>query len=231
MAKKDKRPEFITPPSRAKWPKLNEPDYGTDDYPDEAGSFKVSLVMDQKTSEKFLKKMQPAMDEAVSEAKKRFAKLKPALKKKLGDITINEPGIPIFDDDENETGEMEFRFKMKASGKNKKTGKKWTRVCPVFDTQRKAINLKKVDINGGSTLKVAFVAVPYFVEATGVCGITFYMNAVQVIDLSTFERDAASFGFGEEDGYTYEEAEDDGTFSDDDDADVEESDDAEDDDF
>ena len=109
----------------------------------------------------------------------------------------NLPWSPVYDDDGNETGEVEFKFKTKASFVSKE-GKTITKTINVVDAKKQP--LTDVQIWGGSVIKVAFQAVPYDVAAVGV-GLSLRMSAVQVLELSEGSGGGAASAFDEEDGY------------------------------
>lgn len=97
---------------------------------------------------------------------------------------------------ETKEGDTVFKFKTKSSYRTK-SGDIMNRVVPIYDSQGKPLP-KNVDIGHGSIVKVAFSIQPYYKTKT-IRGLTLYLNAVQVLEL--VERgDAASFGFGAEEG-------------------------------
>jgi hypothetical protein len=95
--------------------------------------------------------------------------------------------------------QIEFKFKCKAGGTTK-AGKPWARTVAIFDAKGKpAKNIK--EIWGGTEGKVSFTASPYFVAATGTVGLSLRLEAVQILKLvAGSSRDAAGYGFGEEEG-------------------------------
>lgn len=200
--KKDKAFKGTTPKGVFKFPKLIEPDYGTKDYPDPDGSYKVTLVLDQEAAQAFIKKLQPEFDKAVEAGREAFAKLPVANRKKLGDLKVADFYTEVYDKETEEpTGELEFKFKAKASGKTKE-GKAWKREVSIFDS--KGVPVKNLDsIWGGTIGKVSFSASPYFVAGQGTAGLSLRLEAVQIIKLSKGgSRSASDYGFGaEEDGY------------------------------
>ncbi|CAM5317244.1 hypothetical protein ATER59S_00961 [Aquamicrobium terrae] len=126
---------------------------------------------------------------------------------KLGSCSVksNDLFTVLYDQvTEEPTGEVEFKFKMKASGELKEgpgAGQKWTRKPDLFDGKGRKIG-KGVDIWGGSEGKVAFSVRDYFVAGTAAAGLILMLNGVQVIDLvSEDSRSADSYGFGEEEGF------------------------------
>jgi hypothetical protein len=209
--------KMTTPRAAFKWPKLTEPDYGTNQYPNPDGAYSVKLIFDESDPafQAFRAKIEKAHAKAVANGEEKFTELKVATRKKLGQVTINEPFTMVYDQETEEpTGEVEMKVSMKASGTVKKgprAGKKWERKPQLFDAKGKPM-LKTPDIWGGTIGKVSFSFVTdgYFIPATGACGISFQLEAVQIIDLvSGGQRKADDYGFGEEDGYEYEDKTDD----------------------
>lgn len=189
-----------TPKGIFKFPKLTSPDYGSNDYPDPDGSYKVTLVMPQAQAQKFIDQLQPEFDKAMELGQEAFNKLPVANRKKLGEVKAQDFYAEVYDKDTEEpTGEIEFRFKSKASGK-RKDGKEWSRTMAIFDAKgTPAKNIK--EIWGGTEGKVSFTASPYFVAATGTVGLSLRLEAVQILKLvAGGSRDAAGYGFGKEEG-------------------------------
>lgn len=227
MSKKNDRAKLsiILPEGTAIYPKLNKPDTKFDaegvyeskqrlDYDAEGGM----IGRKGATLEEILDAMAKLRDQFVEEKRAELAsKPDPKSKKKAREITVRDIGEPDLDDDGNETGKLILKAKMKASG-TAKDGSRYTRQPKLFDAKNKPLDIKKTQIWGGSTLKIACTAVPYYAANDNVVGVTLYLEAVQVIDLvSGGGRDASAFGFGETDGYVGEEQSDDAPFGDPDD--------------
>lgn len=99
---------------------------------------------------------------------------------------------------ETKEGDTVFKFKTKSSYRTK-SGDIMNRVVPIYDSQGKPLP-KNVDIGHGSIVKVAFSIQPYY-KTKNIRGLTLYLNAVQVLELvERGDGDAASFGFGAEEG-------------------------------
>lgn len=216
--KKPKNPEFTSPRGTYVYPKLNEPDYGTDEFPKPDGEYSLRLRLTEAEAEPLLEKLKPLLQAAYEEGRAKFAELPVATRKKLKDITENELFQVEYDKETEEpTGNVLFKFAMKASGKSKKTGKEWSRKPVIFDAKgKKMVNAPA--IWGGTVGKVSFEVRPYFIVGSGAAGLKLGLNAVQIIDLvSGGGRDAEGYGFGEEDGYEADDeqdAEDNGAFKD-----------------
>lgn len=209
-----KRPvhKFNSPISTAKFPSLTQADYGTTEYPCPQGRFKTKQTMrlDDPAVQAFIAKLKPLHDEAVKNGEKEFAKLKVETRKKLKNLTVNELYTVLYDKETEEpNGYIDFNFKADASGvanKGKDNERKWTFRPQIFDAKGKELRGKDIpEIWGGSELKVAFEANPYFIPGTGTCGVSLKLKAVQIIELrSGGERSASDFGFGAEDGYVHQ---------------------------
>lgn len=216
--KRPKAPQGVTFKGIYKWPKLNEPDYGTKEYPKPDGEYSVKLVGELSDPEvqAFLAKWQPMHDEAIKRAEAEFKALPVATRKKLEKVTVNPLYTEQYDEETEEpTGKIEIKFAMTASGTYKsgpKQGKKWRRKPAIFDAKGNLMN-PAPSIWGGTVGRVAFEVglnkegqPGYFIPATGAAGLTLRLQAARVIQLvSEGARDAASYGFGEEEeGYEYD---------------------------
>src|SRR3546814_13485107 len=89
---------------------------------------------------------------------------------------------------------------MTATGVSKKTGKAWTRKPNIFDAKGNQLK-NPPSIGGGSEMKLSVELFPYYAANDKTVGVSFRLEAAQIIKLVQFgARDAAGFGFGEEDG-------------------------------
>lgn len=206
-----------TPKGIAKWPKLTEPDYGTKDYPSPEGVYSVKLVFNENDPDfiKFKAKLGPYMDAVRESAETKFAALKKPLRDKLKQVLVNEVFTPIYDADDQPTGQVELKLSMKASGvvkKGPRTGRKWERKPDMYDALGRKIT-KPVSIWGGSELIASFTFDPdgYFIEGTGATGIKCQLAAVQIITLRQGgDKSAESYGFAaREDGFSADDLPDD----------------------
>ena len=134
---------------------------------------------------------------------KEFASLSVATRKSLKHPTFVMPGTEEYDrETEEPTGYILFRFKTKAKYTNKQ-GKVMDRKVAVFDSMLSPVSLS-AEPGWGSIMRVSFTARPYFVNGTGKAGLTFYLNAVQILKLNASgERSGTDYGFAsEDDGFT-----------------------------
>lgn len=211
---KDEKPKRIvltSPRGVFQWPKLNEPDLGTKDYPNPDGSYSVNLVLkaDDPETKKFIKTLTPHYEAAMAEAKEAFKGLKVETRKKLKNVTENALFTEVYDKETEEpTGEIRFKFAMRASGEYKKDGpkkgKRWNRKPVIFDAKGNRMASPPA-IWGGTEGRISFELSPYFIPGTGAAGLKLGLEAAKILSLvSAGERNADAYGLGgEEDGYEY----------------------------
>ena len=162
--------QMTTPTGIAVYPRLTEPDYKFNPE----GMFSVVLRIPEATARPLITALEEKLDTFWEEQKK--LKKKPNLKK--ADLPVK----PAVDDEGNETGEWDFKFKMKHNGVTQ-SGKSWTQRPKLYDSQLRGF--EGTGIGGGSELVVNFVPSTYYTPALG-CGVTFRLNAVQVIKLKEY---------------------------------------------
>ena len=200
MAKNDKpkRTRYTSPKGEALFASVVTVDYGSEQYPNPKGGYKLTLALESAAADKLRGMLAEEIDMARNIAEDKFRELKPATRKKLGNMTFNELGVEEYDKDDQPTGRILFRFKTSAFYE-KRDGTKMQRKVPLFDSMMQPVLLKEEPGNG-SLVRVAFTCAPYFVEGQGAGGLSLYLDAVQIIKLNLFGgRSASDYGFGEED--------------------------------
>lgn len=198
-----------TPRGVAKWITVNTPDTK---FKDE-GEYRVTLLLKGKEADALKAKIDNAIKMAVVEAKANpdNAKHKKVIK------PADAPYKADVDKEGNETGFTAFNFKAKASGVRKdKT--EWTFKPRVFDVSALPIDLTKVQVWGGSEVKVSYEMSLYGVRNYSPkvgAGVSLKLAAVQILQLKTGTgKDASAFGFAAEEAPEGEEAPAHGTPSD-----------------
>ncbi len=190
-----KRPLERTPRGIAKWVTLNTADTK---FKDE-GEYRVTLLLGGKEAEALKAKIDDAIKTAVVEAKANKNNAKHLKSIKAADA----PYKADTDKEGNETGFTAFTFKAKASGK-RKDGSVWTFKPRVFDVMAQPVDLEKVQIWGGSEVKVAYEMAPYGISNYSPkvgAGVSLKLSAVQILKLKTGSgKDAKAFGFDAEEG-------------------------------
>ena len=182
--KKPKRVRHVTPKGIAIFPWLGKPD--TKFKPE--GQYKITLRLSEEAAKPLIDKLRPLQDAAIAEAKKNP-------KNKGKKLTVHDTHKVVLDDNGDPTGEVDFSFKMTASGISKKTNQPWAMKPDLFDAHGQPLG-SDVAVWGGSLVKVSFEAVAY--DKPIGCGLSLRLNAVQVIKLVSSSRDAGMHGFGDE---------------------------------
>ena len=192
-------PKAVTPKGTFIWPKLNEPDtkYNAD------GVYEVKLAFDEGTDLSALKaKVQKQIDKKYDDMVEQLtADGKGGMAKKLTKRDIDDHFKAEEDEATGEeTGRVIIKAKMKASGVSKKTGKRWQRSPDIIDAKGNKIK-NPPSIGGGTEGKLCVELAPYYAPNDKVIGVSFRLEAAQIIKLVSFgERSASDYGFGEEDG-------------------------------
>jgi hypothetical protein len=222
------KPKFTSEKGHFRFPKIDKPDYGTDDYPKPDGEFNVQLMLGQDSVEfkRMEKRLAPLHAAALEAAQEEYDNLPASKQRKAKAPELKPLFEPLFEKDadgnETETGRVAFKFATKASGEYKKgpkAGQRWNKKLPVYDAKGKLM-VKVPEVWGGTTGKLSYTTRPYYIAASGLAGLKLDLEAAQIIDLvAGGQRTASEFGFGEEEGYEHEDTavetkEDDDEFAD-----------------
>mgnify|MGYP001495529808 FL=1 len=165
------------------YPHLNKPDVRFN----EAGEYKLTLKVPQKEALSMVTLIDKELDACVAKVEKEKKGKKVKLAPKPYQI---------------EDGFAFFKFKMKATGVNRKTKESFSQKPALFDSNKNPFP-QSTSIWGGTKGKVAFNVKDYFVPALG-AGITLQLIAVQIIDLVEGGGKQGDL-FDKEDGYTVQE--------------------------
>lgn len=183
---------YTTPKGEAVWPKLFTPDTK---FVAE-GEYSMKLVIREDKAEKLME----FLDAEASNAYNKAVKANP---KKKAKITKRTPYEVEYNEDGDETGNIEFKFKMKARVELK-DGTSFTQKPAVFDAKGKPIT-EDVNIGSGSIMKAGFELVPYFMASTNEASVSLRLKSAQLIDL--VEYTGTDNPFEEEEGYSFDEDE------------------------
>lgn len=181
--KKKKLPVYTTPAGIAGYPWLTKPDTKFN----AAGEYRINLILDEAEAQP----LREHLDKLLDAAHKQMQEENPKVKVKKAESRVK----PFLDSEKNEVeGKVQIGFKMKAVIESKKTGEKWEQRPAIFDAAGKVMVNPKV--GGGSTVKIAYEAAPYYSAKDKEAGITLRLKAVQILNLVEFgQKDAASYGF------------------------------------
>lgn len=221
MATKNNRPKMIvatSPKGVFVFPKLNEPDYGSKDYPVPLGQYVVRLRVskDDPKVQAFIAKMEKVLEQARATAEEKLGEMKVAARKKLeaanggNPLKANPLFTEIYDEETEEpTGEIEFKFQMPAKveiKKGPKAGRTMTFAPVIVDARGIAIPSNKLPAIWGGTegiVSFEYVEGGYFIEGSGLYGVKMRLLGVQIITLkSGGGRSSSDLGFTQQEGFS-----------------------------
>lgn len=219
MSDKKNYPTVRTPKGVSIWPRLNTPDTK---YKKE-GKYEAKIAIDGSDPEleALREKVYALRDEKLAEVRAEITEKltkqgkKGLIAKTLEAITVADP-FTVEEDGETgeETGRVLMKASMTASGISQKTGKAWKRRPDIFTAAGKKLDNPPA-IGGGSVMRLNCELFPYYAANDKSVGVSFRLNAVQLLTLVSYgERDASGYGFEAEDGDDIDNAEDTGGFSD-----------------
>lgn len=177
----------------ALWAKVFEPDTKFDPN----GTYSIQVTIPEEEAAGICEYLDKVVQERFDEEVKAKPKMKNSLSTKAG-------YEPHYDKDGNETGLVEFRFKLKAKVQTR-DGSMYDQKPIVVDAKRNPMDSNNL-IGNGSTVKVAFEPIPYVMASTKQVGVSLRLKGVQVIELVEYGNGGASM-FDEEEGFVAEKME------------------------
>lgn len=177
----------------ALWAKVFEPDTKFDPN----GTYSIQVTIPEEEAAGICEYLDKVVQERFDEEVKAKPKMKNSLSTKAG-------YEPHYDKDGNETGLVEFRFKLKAKVQTR-DGSLYDQKPIVVDAKRNPMDSNNL-IGNGSIVKVAFEPVPYVMASTKQVGVSLRLKGVQVIELVEYGNGGASM-FDEEEGFVAEKME------------------------
>lgn len=189
----------------APFPKVTE----VDDYKGEK-AYKAGLILNPEDDgvAEYLNAIEAAVDSAydagIADLNSQLESAKGAkiasLKKTIGELEKHSPVVDEYADDGSLTGNKIVKFKRKAAGTFQDTGKTWTHVVPVFDSQKNTIE-QGTPVWGGSVLRCQAELLPYCATGLKKAGVSMRLFAVQIIEINSGSDASGGDGFDMEDGY------------------------------
>ncbi len=160
------------------YPHLNKPDVKFN----ENGEYKVTLKIPEAKAKGMISIYEKAIQNSISDAEQKLNGKKVKIAPKPYSI---------------ENGFALFKYKMKATGINRKTKEPFSQRPALFDAKKNPLNPSSCNIWGGSKMKIAYVLRGYYSPALG-AGVTAQLKAVQIIELVESKQMDL---FAKEDGY------------------------------
>lgn len=198
---KQKKEQFKTPVGRAIWPHVHAPDKK---FKPEYGEYRTKLALSEEAAQPIIDQIDAAIKAQLVKAQEEFAKDEKNKGKSFKNSKLAKLADKPYQIGEGEeAGTVTFNFKSPAGGK-RKDGTDWFRQIPVFDASGAPVKAG-TRVGQGSDIKVAYTLNPFSTPIG--TGMSLRLEAVQVITMRQFERDAKSFGFEAEEGFSVNETE------------------------
>jgi hypothetical protein len=201
--KKPRLPKHLTPVGVAVFPRLKEPDFK---FKKDHGEYSVKLRLPEAEARAIIAQAEIVAEQSyrdqLAAVEGKVDKKGQPIEVKLADVSyeIEFEDKPDAKGAKVPKGTIIIAFKMNAGYTDKKTQERIKKVVPIFDSVGQDIT-RKVDVWGGSQLRVSYEISPYYAEADKKAGASFRLLAVQVVKLVTKGTgDASMFGFGAVDG-------------------------------
>ena len=179
MSNNKKVTAVVTPTGNALWAKVTEP--ATSKF-NPTPMYSMSVVFTPEEVVKFKGKMQTMLDAFYDET---FNEVKPAKQKSLAKAELFKEAS---DKEGNLTGELELRTKQYA-----KDFKGEDMSMPIVDSKGKDITNGCPLVGNGSRVRAKVYPKAYYMASTNTVGISFRLNAVQIIELVSYGNASAGF--------------------------------------
>ncbi|ACF15693.1 Gp2.5-like ssDNA binding protein and ssDNA annealing protein [Yersinia phage Yepe2] len=186
---------------------LAKPDFGSGDFKNERGVYKVSLTVsnDDPRCQKMIDEIVEAHETDYAARMEEYAANPPKVVRGKKPLKPYVGDMPFMD---NEDGTTTFTFKCYGSYTDRKTGENRPIDLAIVDSKGKRIRGERPAISGGSELKIKYTLFPYGWSAVAGASVKLQLDSIMLIKLVEFggsgEDDWADEI--EEDGYVAVEA-------------------------
>jgi hypothetical protein len=184
--KKPAPAQNVSPVCIVSWSQLTTPDTKFK----EDGEYYITALFE---NEEAIKPLQAIADAVLAEKRPAYIAANPKTKNFSNIETI---GTPEEDENGELTGRIRVKFKTFAKDKN---GEK--KSPPMVVDAKKNILTRPPLIGKGSKVRVAFFPAFYANPKDKRFGVTFYLNAVQIVELVTHTGGGGADAFAEEEGF------------------------------
>ena len=172
---------FTTPLGiAAPYASLQKPDFGSADFPQPRGEYKVNLIVPMEQAAPLIKKLQKIADDSYAEMVADHEANPPKVAPGKRPVPVRQGDMPWFEDG---NGNVVFKFKCYAS--YEKDGEKREINLKVADSRGKKIEVVP-NISGGSELKVRFSVFPYKWNTAVGASIKLQLDGVMLVKLVEF---------------------------------------------
>lgn len=196
---KKRRPSyrFITPKGVAIYPNLHKPSEKFGKY-----EARIRVPESDEFIEKLRAKLQPMLDSFVAETEAELKAKGGQSARKAKEIKVKELLTLEYDDNGDETGNVLLKGTLKASGE-RADGTTYTQAPTLIDSKGKEIKGSKPAVYGGSVLKLGLKASPYYSPANNEVGMSYTLEAAQILKLVS-GGGGGSYDFGQDEDGEYE---------------------------
>ena len=197
---KGKFVRITSPIGALRYPRITEPDYKFD----ADGVYSTRLILPQHKAVVLMERIDAGIADKFKETVEAVREEKGAAAAKKVKQADPPYAMVLDDDTGEETGDVEFRLKLKAIGRDKSSGREWQNKVVIFDGHRQPIKAG-INVWGGTEAVVAFDLIPYHTDMVG-AGISLRLRAVQIIKLvNGTDDDPDAYGFDEvEDSFAFD---------------------------
>ncbi|QNJ57287.1 ssDNA-binding protein [Pseudomonas phage Stalingrad] len=164
----------------APYASLQKPDFGSADFPQPRGEYKVNLIVPMDKAAPLMAKLQKIADDSYAEMLAEHKANPPKAQPGKKPVQPRQGDMPWFEDG---NGNVVFKFKCYAS--YEKDGEKRDINIKVADSRGKKIEVVP-NISGGSELKVRFSVFPYKWNPTVGASVKLQLDGVMLIKLVEF---------------------------------------------
>ncbi|WCD55428.1 single-stranded DNA-binding protein [Pseudomonas phage phi 21A] len=172
---------FTTPLGiAAPYASLQKPDFGSADFPQPRGEYKVNLIVPKKDAAPLIAKLTKIADDSYAEMVAEHEANPPKVAPGKRPVPVRQGDMPWFEDGE---GNVVFKFKCYAS--YEKDGEKREINLKVADSRGKKMDVVP-NISGGSELKVRFSVFPYKWNTAVGASIKLQLDGVMLVKLVEF---------------------------------------------
>lgn len=175
---------------KALWAKVFTPDTKFDSD----GLYSIEVVIPEEEAQEVCEYLEGLRDERLAAEVKANPKAKSLSARPVFEQDLDKDG--------NETGNLKFKAKLKATvrGRDNNTYKQ----KPIVVDAKRTPMTEETLIGNGSVVKVAYEPVTYVMASSKQVGVSLRLKGVQVIELVEYGNKNATSMFDEEDGYQTE---------------------------
>lgn len=186
----------------APYASLHKPDYGTKEFPQPRGEFKVNLIVNKKDAAADMKRITKIYEESYKAFVEEHEANPPKVAAGKRPIPVRQGDLPFFD---NGDGTVTFKFKCYASYEDSKSGDKKDIAMRIADSRGKTMQVVPA-ISGGSELKIRYSVFPYKWNTAVGASVKLQLEGAMLLKLVEFGGGDDDWGDAvEEDGYVADE--------------------------